>query len=39
MYGVYVDYSGYYLSTKPAIILLESKVVAEILADWYGEEV
>lgn len=39
VYGVYVDYSGHYLPNKPAIILLESKVVAEILVDWYGKEV
>lgn len=39
IYGVYVDYSGYYLPNKPAIIVLESKEVAEILTDWYGKEV
>lgn len=39
VYGVYVDYSGYYIPNKPTIIVLESKVVAEILTDWYGKEV
>lgn len=38
LYGIYIESSGYYRS-KPTIILLESDVVADILADWYGEEV
>ena len=39
IYGVYVDYSGYYLPyPKHAIIVLESNTVVEILSDWYGRE-
>ena len=38
VYGIYIDRSGFY-SEKPTIIMFESRSVANILADWYGEEV
>lgn len=37
VYGIYIDRSGFY--KKPTIIMFESKVVANILTDWYGKEV
>lgn len=38
VYGIYIDRSGFY-DEKPTIIMFESRSVANILADWYGEEV
>lgn len=38
VYGIYIDNSGFY-NVEPTIILLESRSVVNILADWYGKEV
>ena len=38
VYGIYIDRSGFY-NENPTIIIFESRSIAKILADWYGEEV